>query len=78
MLSDLLMPEMTGMDLYAELRKRDPDYVRRMVFLTGGAFTPAAREFLEETKVVCLEKPFEVGALRATLAAKLADGAAAA
>ncbi|MFO0585058.1 MAG: ATP-binding protein [Anaeromyxobacter sp.] len=77
-LSDLLMPEMTGMDLYAELRKRDPDYVRRMVFLTGGAFTPAAREFLEETKVVCLEKPFEVGALRATLAAKLAGGGAAA
>ncbi|MFT3913187.1 MAG: ATP-binding protein [Anaeromyxobacteraceae bacterium] len=74
-LSDLLMPEMTGMDLYAELQKRDPGYVRRMVFLTGGAFTPAAREFLEETKVVCLEKPFEVGALRATLAAKLAEAA---
>jgi len=77
-LSDLLMPEMTGMDLYAALERQDPTFVRRMVFLTGGAFTPAAREFLKEKQVVCIEKPFEVGALRATLAKKLAEVARAA
>jgi FixJ family two-component response regulator len=71
------MPEMTGMDLYAALEAREPSLVRRMVFLTGGAFTPAAREFLTEKQVVCLEKPFEVGALRAALAAKIAEVGAA-
>jgi len=72
-LSDLLMPEMTGMDLYDAIEARDADLVQRMVFLTGGAFTPAAREFLVRKQVVCIEKPFEVSALRAALARKLAE-----
>jgi CheY-like chemotaxis protein len=42
-LCDLMMPEMTGMDLYEELRERLPDCAARMVFLSGGAFTPRAR-----------------------------------
>jgi signal transduction histidine kinase/ActR/RegA family two-component response regulator len=72
-LSDLLMPEMTGMDLHEAIEARDADLAQRMVFLTGGAFTPAAREFLVRKQVVCIEKPFEVTALRATLARKLAE-----
>jgi CheY-like chemotaxis protein len=71
LLTDLLMPEMTGMDLYEAIEARHADMVERMVFLTGGAFTPAAREFLTRKKVTCLEKPFEVAALRAALAQKL-------
>ena len=40
-LCDLMMPEMTGMDLYAELEQLAPDQAARMVFVTGGAFTAA-------------------------------------
>jgi len=46
-----MMPEMTGMELYAELARRAPDQVAKVVFLTGGAFTPAARAFLERTPI---------------------------
>jgi len=74
-LSDLLMPEMSGMDLYDELRAKDASMARRLVFLTGGAFTPAAREFLSRTPVTCLEKPFDLGVLRAALARKLSESA---
>jgi signal transduction histidine kinase/CheY-like chemotaxis protein len=70
-LTDLLMPEMSGMDLHRELVRRDPDLARRTVFLTGGAFTPAAREFLERESVECVEKPFELAPFRALLARKL-------
>ena len=35
-LSDLMMPEMTGMELYAALNQSTPDQARRMVFMTGG------------------------------------------
>jgi FixJ family two-component response regulator len=69
------MPEMSGMDLYRELSARDERLARRMVFLTGGAFTPAAREFLERESVLCIEKPFELDTIRVALARKLAEPA---
>ena len=46
---------------------------RRVVFLTGGAFTTAAREFLEREAVLCVEKPFELEVIRGVLARKLAE-----
>jgi nitrogen-specific signal transduction histidine kinase/ActR/RegA family two-component response regulator len=71
-LCDLLMPEMSGMDLFRELAARHTPLARRVVFLTGGAFTPAAREFLERERVECVEKPFELEALRAVIARRIA------
>ena len=64
LLCDLMMPGMTGMQLHAELTARDPALARRMVFLTGGAFTDAGREFLDRVENGRVEKPFERGALR--------------
>jgi PAS domain S-box-containing protein len=63
-LCDLMMPEMTGMDLYAELRRAGEGVEERMVFMTGGAFTAAARGFLEATSNPCVEKPFRMESLR--------------
>jgi len=64
-LCDLMMPDMTGMDLYLELVRIAPVLAEHMVFLTGGAFTPKARDFLAATLVEHIEKPFEAGNLRA-------------
>ena len=36
--------------------------------MTGGAFTSKARAFLEETPVLCLEKPFELREVRQLVA----------
>ncbi|HZS35304.1 MAG TPA: ATP-binding protein, partial [Polyangia bacterium] len=66
-LCDLMMPEMTGMDLHAELARVAPEQAARMVFMTGGAFTPDARSFLERVPNERLEKPFDVEALRAII-----------
>ncbi len=66
-LSDLMMPEMTGMDLHRELSRVDPEQADRMVFLTGGAFTPRAQRFLSETPQEHLEKPFDSAHLRASV-----------
>jgi CheY-like chemotaxis protein len=66
-LCDLLMPEMTGMEL-AELVARDaPDLLRRFVFMTGGACTDRTRLFLERGGFPSLEKPIEAQALRAAV-----------
>ncbi len=64
-LCDLMMPDMTGMDLYLELARVAPGQQERLVFLTGGAFTPKARDFLAVTPVEHIEKPFEASNLRA-------------
>jgi signal transduction histidine kinase/CheY-like chemotaxis protein len=63
-LCDLMMPELTGMDLHAELAVAAPAVARRMVFITGGAFTQSAREFLERVENARVEKPFEPQKLR--------------
>lgn len=57
-LCDLMMPVMTGMDLYHQCVATQPDMAERFVFLTGGAFTNSAREFLEKEGPLCLTKPF--------------------
>jgi len=64
-LCDLMMPEVTGMDLYERLAKEAPETARAMVFMTGGAFTPRARAFLVQTAPRSFEKPFETEAVRA-------------
>lgn len=66
-LSDLMMPEMSGMQLYDEIFRRRPEIALRVVFMTGGAFTGAAPEFLERVPNECLEKPFTESALRAAI-----------
>ncbi len=64
-LCDLMMPQMTGMDLYAELFKLAPSLAERIIFLTGGAFTSAARTFLDRVPNQRVEKPFDAQHLRA-------------
>lgn len=63
-LCDLMMPEMNGMQFHAELEIVDPETAASMVFLTGGAFTVQAREFLDRVSNTCLEKPFDSAKLR--------------
>lgn len=62
---DLMMPDMGGVEFHAALAAARPELAARTVFLTGGAFTPAARAFVERVGNPCLEKPFDGDALRA-------------
>ena len=70
-LCDLMMPEMTGMDLHAAIAEKCPEQAQRIVFITGGVFTPAARAFVGRTSNKVLEKPFDLKQLRAALAEQL-------
>jgi two-component system NtrC family sensor kinase len=56
---DLLMPERTGMELYTEVTRRFPELARRFIFMTGGGFTPRAKEFLAGGQHRVLDKPFQ-------------------
>jgi two-component system cell cycle sensor histidine kinase/response regulator CckA len=63
-LCDLMMPEVSGMDVYETMVEERPDIAQRFIFMTGGAFTERARAFLERVSNPKLEKPFDGKTLR--------------
>jgi CheY-like chemotaxis protein len=68
-LSDLMMPEVTGMEIHERLSATTPDQATRMIFITGGAFTERGREFLDRVPNRRFEKPFDVSNILAMIAA---------
>jgi CheY-like chemotaxis protein len=74
LLFDLMMPGLTGMELHAWLAAQSPALAKRVVFLTGGAFTPSASEYLGRAGNLRLEKPFDTARFQ-TLVVELVDGA---
>jgi PAS domain S-box-containing protein len=64
---DLMMPDMTGMDFHAALAECCPEQAERIVFVSGGTFTPNASEFLERVPNERIEKPFDQRAIRAAV-----------
>jgi len=73
-LCDLMMPEMTGSDLYAQLTELAPDQASRIIFITGGAFSPTSQLFLERVPNTCFEKPCDIQKLRSAIRQQIAAG----
>ena len=67
-LCDVMMPTMSGIELYEHLAAKRPDAAKNVVFLTGGAFTASAQHFLETTSAPCWHKPLDAAGLRAGIA----------
>lgn len=63
-LCDLMMPDISGIEIYNRLARVAPDYQARIIFMTGGAFTQQARDFLTKLDRPHLDKPFTKGQLR--------------
>jgi PAS domain S-box-containing protein len=55
---DVMMPEMTGMELHAAVSKQNHKLSERFVFITGGPFTPEARQLFDAVTNPCIQKPF--------------------
>jgi PAS domain S-box-containing protein len=64
---DVMMPGMTGMDLYGAIRERDPSLANRVIFMTGGAFVPRVADFLASVDNLTIEKPFRFDHLKSAL-----------
>ncbi len=66
-LCDIMMPGMTGPQLFEAVRREVPRLSERFVFLTGGTFTDAATDFIDAHRDRLLEKPFTRAAVTAAL-----------
>jgi PAS domain S-box-containing protein len=71
-LCDLMMPALSGSDFYETLRAERPDLARRVVFMTGGAISPRAEEFLATVSQPVVSKPFEIDELRRLITERVA------
>lgn len=56
-LCDLMLPGVTGIDVYEGIGSIAPELVNRVVFLTGGAFSARSKAFLEQDTIAWIEKP---------------------
>jgi two-component system cell cycle sensor histidine kinase/response regulator CckA len=63
-LCDVAMAEVSGREFYERLARISPELGERVVFMTGGAFTPDIEQFLQTTTRPCLTKPFGAAELR--------------
>ena len=64
---DLMMPGISGPELFTRVKARDPRMADRFVFVTGGAYTAESSEFLSGDRHRVLNKPFDRGELQAML-----------
>lgn len=65
--SDVRMPDIDGLELYALMVARRPELAERVIFATGDALRPDVARALEEIGRPCLEKPFLPEDIRAIL-----------
>lgn len=66
-LCDVMMPGLTGVEVYEAIEQRWPELSPRFAFMSGGAFTPATIGFLNRFPGRVLEKPFHPDEVRALL-----------
>ncbi len=68
-LCDVMMPGLSGMDVFERVTRQDPSLAGRFLFITGGAFTPRAAAFLAETTSPHLQKPFSLATVERAIQA---------
>ncbi|HSN14143.1 MAG TPA: ATP-binding protein [Anaeromyxobacteraceae bacterium] len=73
LLSDVVMPRLSGMELHALLTKCAPALAERTLFVTGGATDAAVAEFLAARPGCVIEKPCGASALRAAISTALSS-----
>jgi CheY-like chemotaxis protein len=67
-LCDLMLPGLSGVEFHERLGSIAPEVVDRVVFVTGGAYSPRSEAFLKRADIRHFEKPF------ASLAATVRGG----
>ena len=70
-LLDIKMPEMDGIELYAQLKDVAPDLQRRVICISGDLVSSRNRGFIDKNKLPYLVKPFGIRELLEKVASVL-------
>jgi CheY-like chemotaxis protein len=63
---DWKMPGFSGQQVYEQLRRTNPQFCQRIIFITGDVINDQMRQFLENERRPCLSKPFTLSELHTT------------
>jgi len=65
---DLMMPNASGIEIHDSMAAMSRDQASKIVFMTGGAFTDASRQFLAQPGRIHIAKPFSAETIRSMVA----------
>lgn len=66
-LTDMMMPQMSGIQFYELVRCEWPELASSVMFMSGGVFGAEAQDFVDKVKPIVYEKPLDVRLLLANL-----------
>jgi two-component system cell cycle sensor histidine kinase/response regulator CckA len=73
LLCDVMMPDLSGPQFHEAISRDWPQMTGRLVFMTGGAFTPGTVDFVEHAPTRVLLKPFSIDRLKGLIGELLVD-----
>ncbi len=53
------MPEMKGLELFEQVQKRIPNLAKQLIFISGNSLNSITYQFLDESGIPYLAKPFK-------------------
>jgi C4-dicarboxylate-specific signal transduction histidine kinase/CheY-like chemotaxis protein len=68
---DLMMPTISGMEVFERVGRTSPALLPRFIFMTGAVSNPQVAGFLAGVANLCIEKPFDAGELKMLVAQTL-------
>lgn len=72
-LSDVVMPLMSGIEFHERLAKEHPEHASRVIFVTGGVYRSSDREYLDALPNTCFAKPPDAVALLAAVKQRVTE-----
>lgn len=72
-LCDIIMPGMSGIDLFNEIREKMPELSKKFVFCSGSGFGFSSKEIKDTYDNIFLQKPISMAKLKETIADFLND-----
>ena len=72
-LCDVMMPGISGLDVYRQVRLENEPLARRFVFATGGLFSQELSENVKRLSNMIVEKPFDPAELRRVILAAVPE-----
>jgi CheY-like chemotaxis protein len=70
-LCDLMLPDISGIEVYHRVERRSPELAARFVFLTGGIFPDGTTAPLDDLPNPRVRKPFDAQSIRAVVREQL-------
>jgi signal transduction histidine kinase/ActR/RegA family two-component response regulator len=72
-LCDVMMPGISGLDVYRQVRSENEALARRFVFATGGLFSQELSDNVKRLSNMIIEKPFDPAELRRVILAAVPE-----